>query len=418
MNRKYLSLTASIAVFAILFPGCNETPSYQPPPPPKVSVEQPTIETIPIYLEENGQTESVDQAIIRTQVRGVLKKTLFEPDSEVTKGTPLFEIDREDYEAALESADAEIKSAEAALISAKAAVEVADAQIAASDAAVQVSKAEFGRIDSLLKDRAVSQSEWDSSKAEYESAVAAKQGSEAAKSVAQADVKNAEAAKAKADANRRKAKLDLDRTTVVAEIDGRVRRALVKNGNLVDVGTELVEIVKNDPIWANFNISEKFLLEMEKSTKQDQKLSDLKIKVELKRSGDDDYLFEGELDFADPKIDQQTGTMQLQAIFDNNDASKILLPGLFVRVRIQVGQIENAMLVPERAISRDQVGSFLYVVGDDQSAVRKNVVLGVRHKGMIVIKPGPRPEDEIKTDYRVIVDGIQRVRPGAKVDPN
>ena len=418
MYRQFFSTTLIIAIFAALFPGCQETPSYQPPPPPKVTAENPVVETIPIYLEENGQTESVDQAIIRTQVRGILKKTLFEPDSVVTKGTPLFEIDREDYEAALQSADAEVKSAEAALVSAKAAVEVADAQIAASDAAVLASKAEFGRYDKLLKDRAISQSDWDAKKADYETALASKQGTEAAKSVAEADVKNAEAAKAKAEANKRKAKLDLDRTTVIAEIDGRVRRALVKEGNLVDVGTELVEIVKNDPIWANFNISEKFLLQMEQNTKNNQRLSDLKVKVELKRSGDDEFMFEGELDFADPKVDQQTGTMQLQAIFDNKDPSRILLPGLFVRVRIQVGQIENALLVPERAVSRDQVGSFLYVIGDDQTAVRKNVVLGVRHKGMIVIKPGPRPEDEIKTDDNVIIDGIQRIRPGAKVDPN
>ena len=104
--------------------------------------------------------------------------------------------------------------------------------------------------------------------------------------------------------------------------------------------------------------------------------------------------------------------MQLRALFDNNDPDQKLIPGLFVRVRIKIGKYEDAMLVPERAVSRDQAGSFVYVINEQNEAVRKNVVLGTKHEDMTVIQSGIEGHDQ------VIVDGIQRVRSGIQVEPD
>ena len=140
---------------------------------------------------------------------------------------------------------------------------------------------------------------------------------------------------------------------------------MVKRGNLVENGTPLIEIVRNDPIWANFTISERFLLDFERESRRqaDNSIDPTNVKVQLQRSGDTGFPFEGHLDYYDPKIDQNTGTLQLRAVFENtHDRGSILLPGLFVRVRVEIGQYENALLIPERAIGRDQAGTFVYVV--------------------------------------------------------
>jgi RND family efflux transporter MFP subunit len=168
-------------------------------------------------------------------------------------------------------------------------------------------------------------------------------------------------------------------------------------------------------MWANFNISERFLLNLEREPKRhrDNSIDLTDIKVQLQRSGDVGFPFDGHLDFYEPKVDQDTGTLQLRAVFDNKpDQKSRLLPGLFVRVRVQIGQYEDALLIPERAIGRDQAGTFVYVVGNDNKAARKNVKLGTKQNDLIVIQSGLDQSDS------VIVDGIQRVRPGIEVDPS
>jgi RND family efflux transporter MFP subunit len=413
MQRSNLAFVTGLCV--ILFhAGCTPESAYQVPPPPKVTAAQPIVESVPIFLEENGQTEAVEQAVVQARVRGMLQEIKFEPDSFVTEGTPLFLIEQEEYQAAVQSAAATLDSAKAALESSQAALGVADAQIAAADAAIKVSQAEFDRMSNLWADKAVAKSEFDLALARLETSVAAKQGAVAAKVASEADITNAQAQVAKAEADLVNAQLDLDRTMINAPISGRVTKTMVKRGNLVESGTPLVEIVKNDPIWANFNVSERFLLDFERTSKRerDNSIDPTNVKVQLQRSGDVGFPFEGHLDYYDPKIDQDTGTLQLRAVFDNKgERGSVLLPGLFVRVRVQVGEYENALLIPERAIGRDQVGTFVYVAGNDNKAVRKNVTLGTKRDDMIVIESGLEPNDS------VIVDGIQRVRAGVEVDP-
>ncbi len=413
MLRSKLAFNTNWLMF-LVFLGCQPTGEYQKPPPPKVTVLKPTVETVPVYLEENGQTEAVEQAVVQARVRGILQEIKFEPNNRVTEGTPLFVIEQQEYLTAVKSAEAALNSAKAEVTSAIANERVVNAKIAAAQAAINEALAEFNRMKSLETSKAVSQSEIDSAKAKLETSTAAKLGAEAEKDTAEAAIENAQARVEQAEADLAQAKLNLEWTVVKAPIDGRMTRTMVKRGNLVESGTELVEIVKNDPIWANFNINERFLLNLERQSRSVAGVppDPTTMKVFLQRAGDEGFPFEGHLDYYAPKVDQDTGTMQLRAVFKNElGDDNFLLPGLFVRVRVQVGEYENAMLIPERAINRDQVGAFVYVVDDQNKAIRKNVTVGSKYNDLIVIESGISAEDA------VIVDGIQRVRPGAKVDP-
>ncbi len=416
MLRLKLLLSVSLIMgAAALQVGCDNKPAYQVPPPPKVTTVTPVVETVPIFLEENGETEAVEQAVVQSRVRGILEEIKISPDSPVVEGeTVMFVIEQREYEAAVQAAKAAVSSSAAALNATKAALGVADARIAATIAEINVRKAEFDRSERLLKNNAIAQSEMDTATANLETANAAKQGAEAAKTAAEAEINNAAAALEKAQADLIQSEIELERTVIVAPISGRVTKTLVKRGNLVENGTPLVEIVKNEPIWANFNINERFLLTLERRTKREigeDKRVKGNIVVKLKRSGDKDFTFTGLLDYFAPKVDQDTGTLKVRAVFDNKDSEKLLLPGLFVRVQVQIGNIENAILIPERAVNRDQTGAFIYVVDSENKAVRTPVSLGTRYQTMIVVESGIEPTDSI------IVDGLQRVRPGIEVAP-
>ena len=204
-------LTLGLIVCVVIVPlGCKPKTAYQTPPPPKVTAVKPVVETVPIFLEENGQTEAVEQAIVQARVRGILQEIKFQPDSFVTEGTPLFLIEQQEYLAAVESAEATVSSAKAALETAEAAIGVADANIAAADAAIKVAQADFNRMENLVTTKAVSQSEFDAARAQLETSVAARQGAVAAKVANEAEISNAQAQVAKAEADLKQAQLDLE----------------------------------------------------------------------------------------------------------------------------------------------------------------------------------------------------------------
>ncbi len=413
--RSYSQTAFVLTPVSMLFlvAGCSPPSAYQELPPSRVTVATPIVQTVPIWHEENGETEAVEQAVVRSRVRGILQEIKFEPDAEVTEGKPLFQIEQKEFLNAVQAAKASVSSAKAALVSAEAALSVADARIAAAEAEVAVTQADFNRQSELLDQDAIARSEWEASQARLATAKAALQEGTAARESAEAEIENAEATVEKAEATLAQVKLDLEWTTVTAPIGGRVTRILTKRGNLVENGTELVEIVQHDPIWVNFNISDRLLLDLEREYGAADEPSDRRVTdvtAYVKRSGDRGYPFEGTLDFADPRVDQATGTMQLRGVF-HSQPGKFLLPGLFVRVRIQIGSRENALLIPERAINRDATGTFVYVVGDDNIPARTSVTTGPKHKDMIVVDDGLQKGD------RVIVDGVQKVRPGATVNP-
>jgi RND family efflux transporter MFP subunit len=361
-----------LAFSLLLIAGCTQPNVYQEPPPPNVKVASPITQAVTNYIEETATTEAVAKVEIRARVQGVIDSVNFEPGSSVSEGDLLYEIEPELYEARVESAEADLLTQKA-----------------------RIKKAE------LDKDR----------EEELQ-----KKGATSTASVvtAQAEFETAKAAVLQSEAQLKQARIDQQYTKVLAPIDGRVGKTLVKQGNLVGGGidaTLLTTIIQYDPIYANFSISERRLLELTDSVRKDEKgeLDRKSIAVFLKRENDKGFPFQGHYDYADLAVDQSTGTFMIRGIFPNPDRK--ILPGLFVAVRLPIGVQENAVLVPERAIAEDQAGRFVYVVDSENEVERRKVSVGMRVGEMVVVQEGVTTEDTI------IVDGLQRARPGAKVNP-
>jgi RND family efflux transporter MFP subunit len=301
-------------------------------------------------------------------------------------------------------------AAKAGVAEADAALLIANSDVESQEALRVAADFEFDRMKKLDAANAISKSEFDTAEANALTAKAGV-GAAAAKQVgAKAQIEQSKSQVSKANADLEDAKLKLSWTKVMAPIEGRVAKPLAKAGNLVQNGTELVEIIKSDPIWANFNVRESFIINRDREGKLRGK--DHVMEVELQRSGDKDFPFKGEIDFINTKIDESTGTLALRAVFPNPKENPLglLVPGFFVRVRIKIDDLKDAVLVPEKAINRDQTGKFVYTVDNENKAVRKNVEVGTTEDGLIVVLSGVLPTD------KVIVDGLQRVRPNVVVN--
>ncbi|QGZ59293.1 efflux RND transporter periplasmic adaptor subunit [Paraburkholderia acidiphila] len=339
-------------------------------PPPGVLVETVAAQSIPRVIELPGRIEAIRSAEVRARVDGIVERRLFEEGTDVRAGAPLFLIDSRDYEAALQQAQAALNRAQA--VQGNAASEVA-------------------RFKPLVARQVVSAQE-------FEAATAALQQADANVADARAAVTLAQ--------------LRLDRCTVRAPIAGRVGRALVTEGALVSAGgaTLLTQVNQLSPVNAVFTQSNISLLEVRKQIASGTlSAPDAdRAQVRLTLANGDDYSEPGVLDFTDLVVDPSTGTQVLRARFNN--ASRILLPGQFVRGRIVIGTIPNGLIVPARAVQFDNNGASLSLVADDGTVVRRNVVLGPQEAGQWVVKDGLEPGE------RVIVDGWQRVQPGQRVD--
>ncbi|MGY8749703.1 MAG: efflux RND transporter periplasmic adaptor subunit [Pirellulales bacterium] len=407
MMRPILYSNLFFLAFTIIS-GCQ-------PPVPKVEILPPTVTTVTpevknvsIYLTENATLEAAEQATARSRVQGIVGPMLPKLDQDVKKNDLLFNIAPEEYIAKLNAASATLESAKATVKEADAQLLVSEQNIVASIAEMNAAEAEFIRMSKLHVSKAVSDSEFDKAKAENDIAIAAVSAAKAKKETSKASILVALAQVSKASADLEQAQLNLDWTNITAPIDGRVGKPMIKSGNLVEIGDELVEIINSEPIWANFNVRESFILERNRSGKLGKKIE---IEVELQRSGDKDFPFKGVVDFFDPKVDPNTGTLALRAVFQNprNSPLGILLPGFFVRVRVEIDQLDNALLIPEKAINRDQTGNFVFVVDQERKAQRITVETGTTQDGLIVVTSGLSATD------KVIVEGLQRVRPGIEV---
>lgn len=361
-----------LAFSFLLIAGCAQPNVYQEPPPPTVKVASPVIQTVTNYIEETATTEAVAKVEIRARVQGVIDSVNFEPGGNVSEGDLLYEIEPELY-------DARVESAEADLLTQKA----------------RVKKAELdkNREEELQRKGATST---------------------ATVVTAQADFETAKAAVLQSEAQLKQALINQQYTKVVAPISGRVGKTLVLQGNLVggDIDpTLLTTIIKYDPIYANFSISERRLLELTDSMRKNDEgeLDKESVAVFLKRENDKGFPFEGHYDYADLAVDQSTGTFMIRGIFPNPEHK--ILPGLFVTIRLPISIQENAVLIPQRAIAEDQGGQFVYVVNSENEVERRIVTPGVDVGELVVIDAGLTAEDTI------IIDGLQRARPGAKVNP-
>ncbi len=365
------AFVTSAVICVLLAIGCGRRNEYEAPPPPPVTVVHPLQQTVTNYLEETGTTEAVEMVDIRARVTGFLEQVKFEPGTNIKQGDVLYVIEQRQF---------------------KAEVAAAGADLEAKQAALDKAEIEYEREQRMFEENATSERNVVRTKAERDGALA-----------------TVDAAIAALD----RAQLDLDYTEVSTPIDGRVGKTLVKLGNLVDgnEATHLTTVIQYDPIYANFNISERALLQLlaQMPAKDERQTDHSQLKFYLQRADDQGFPFEGQFDYADLAVDQSTGTFAIRGIFPNpNDE---IVPGLFVRIRIPIGTQENALLVPEQALASDQAGRYLLTVNSENMVERRNVTAGAKHGNLVVIDEGLRPDD------RVIIEGVQRARPGGEVDP-
>lgn len=398
MSLAYL--TACLTILAGCGAGVPDN-SYQAPPPPEVTVAHPLQKTVTIYIEENGETEVVEQADVRARVRGILEEIKFVPGQTVKQDDVLYVIQRSEYQAALNSAKASLAAAEAA-------IEAATAQVGVVDVELKRAEAEFVRFKGMLEKGAATQSQFDT-------VLAARDGVSANREATLASVTSAKADRDKAQANLDQAELDFEYTLVKAPISGRITKTDIKRGNLVENGSLLATIVGQDSIYANFNVSDRAVLRLQKAAKERGATKDEEryrnMPAYLQREIDEGFPFEGKLDYVDQEgVDQATGTFAIRAVFD--DPENLILPGLFVRVRVPVDKLEDALLIPEQALSRDQRGTYVLLVNDEHKIERRAVTQGQTDQGMVVI------EDGLTKDDRVLIEGGQRARPGVVVNPS
>jgi RND family efflux transporter MFP subunit len=365
MRRAALSLVAMVAAF-----GCSRANEYVPPPPSAVTVAQPVEREIVHQLEFTGTTRSIEAVDVRARVTGYLQRIAFQDGAEVKAGDLLFVIEPAPFEAALDSAKAALQKAEASLV---------------------LAQADLARTEPLVNRGALTAQELDVKRADV--------------ATAQADVASAKAAL-------RQAELDLAYTQVKSPIDGRVSRHMVDVGNLVQPGeTVLTRVESYDPIHVYFSVSESDVTEFLRSNSQQdqQSLRDNPPALFMGLSGEDGFPHEGKLDFTELGVDPQTGTQMRRGEFPNPDQK--LVPGLFARVRLPIGSPEPALMIPDRAIGTDQRGEYVLVVNEKKTVEYRLVKLGMRVAGMRVVTDG------LQADEWIVINGLQRARPGSVVDP-
>jgi RND family efflux transporter MFP subunit len=381
--------------------GCGTSGNeYVEPPPPEVTYALPIQAPITPFTDEIGLTEAANEAEVRSRVRGFLKSVEFQPGEEVKQGDLLYTIEKDQYQAAYDSAQAAVQTAEAAIGVAQASVKIADAEKLRANQDLDREK--------RLKEQNAS------SQAEYDAAVAGAAAAEAKLEAATADVESAKAEKARAEAAFEQAKLDLLYTDVRAEIDGRITKSNFKVGNLVENGSHLATIVDDREIFANFSVSDRAVLrimEVRREAGISPEGSPWRgMPVFMAREGDQGYPFEGKLDDVDQAgVDADTGTLALRATFDN--PSSELLPGLFVSLRVPAANAVESLLVPARAVLRDQEGPYVLTIDGENKIDRARINLGQSVSGWAIVLGGIDPST------RVVVDGIQFARPGGTVVP-
>lgn len=349
------------AVLAGCHDARSETPAAAPAAPP-VSVAMAIERDVSRTEEFSGRLEPVERVEIRPRVTGFITAVNFEPGSEVKKGAVLFVIDPRPYQAEAERAGAAAKQAQAR---------------------ADLARVELARAERLLADKAIAQREFD----------------ERASSLKELDAA-ARAARAQEEA----ARLNLSYTRVIAPIDGRVSKAEITVGNLVDASAVLTSVVSLDRIYASFDGGEDTYLRVGAARQRSHPVA---VKVGL--ANEEGFPHEGKLEFVDNQLDSRTGSVRMRALLPNRDRS--LAPGLFARVQLGGGGTARAVLVSERAVSTDQSRKFVYVIGADNKAQYRPVTLGPVVDGLRVVREGLRPGE------RIVVNGLQRVRPGAPVAP-
>ena len=374
--HSFCELGPLAVLLAITLSGCGDKPPQQAASgPPPVTVAQPTKRTVTDWDEFTGRFEAVEEVQVRARVGGFVTDVEFRDGAFVKTGDLLYVIDSRPFEAVAEQADGQLSDARAK---------------------AELAKRELDRALTLNQTQAVSDSVVDQRRQALQAAKAAQMQAEGLLKAAQ---------------------LNIEFSHVVAPIGGRVSRHLVSVGNLVqgsDAGgasTLLTSIVSLDPIYIYFDMDEATYQKNNRLYFEGKRPSSRENPnpVQVTLTGETKPSHDGKVDFLDNRLDVSTGTLRGRAVIPNNDFS--ILPGQFGRVRLIGSSPYEALLLPDTAIATDQSRKIVFVVKDDDTVEARAVTLGPLDEGLRVIRDGLKPED------KVIVNGLQRARVGAKVTP-
>lgn len=369
LSRHRLAV-ALVAIALLAAAAAYRLPARAEPPAtatlPQVQVAQALHQPITEWQDYAGRLEAIDQVDIRPQVAGTLIGVHFQDGALVRQGDLLFTIDPRPYAAEADRAAA---------------------QLAEAQAAMKYAAGELVRGQRLLGENAIARREVDEKRNAERAAAARLQAAQAALE---------------------SARLRLEYTRITAPVDGRVSRAEVTVGNVVDPGTQhrpLTTLVSVARIYAAFEVDEQsYLNHIQPARAQGQA-----IDVELGLANEPGYSRSGTLQYVDNRLDTRSGTLRVRALFDNPQED--LLPGLYARVRINGGQPRQAVLIDERAIGTDQDKRYVLVLDDDNRLVYRRVEPGARQGALRVIDAGLEPGE------RLVINGLQRVQPGMIIQP-
>jgi multidrug efflux system membrane fusion protein len=365
MKHSHRLLTALAAT--ILAAGCAQTSAQPaPPPPPQVTVATVIERDVTEWDEFTGRLQAVDSVEVRPRVSGLIAAVRFQEGAIVRRGDALFEIDPRPFQAEVDRLHAELARARAT------------SQRAAS---------ELQTAEKLRAENAIAKEEHD------------RRAAFAQESTAQS---------AAVGAALRAAELNLEFTRVTSPISGRVGRAIVTEGNLVSSGpgeaTLLTTVVSLDPVYAYFDADEQIFLKYSAGPK-----GPALRRIRMALANDEGFPRLGHMDFLDNQLDGATGTIRARAVFRNTDGQ--LTPGLFVRLRLAGTASYRGLLIQDRAVGTDLSKKFVYVVGAGNDVQYRTVTLGPIVDGLRVVRSG------LEAGESVIVNGLQRVRPGVQVTP-
>ena len=408
-------ITTFIAAVFLISTACSKKDSHTaaPPPAPTVVVETVHQRTVPIYSEFVGQTRAEETVELRARVEGILQKVYFREGTPVSKGQLLFTIDKRPFEANVQTAKAILTKALSDLAQARQRTDVLKAQAELADAQAVLSKTEqdLARMRPLAKEKAVTEIELDAAVAAEKSAQANVAAKKANLTNLEASVKyTIERASAEVSAARARliqADLDLSYCSIHSPLSGIIGFLQVDEGNLVGRGdaTLLATVSLSNPLLVDFNISEMDFLKLTKANASGKRARDARFDLIL--SDDTIHPNSGSFKVVDRTVDPTTGTMKVEAVFPN--PGSYLRPGQFARVRVAVSEEQDAILVPQRAIQEQQGAKTVMVVDDQNKVQLRTITVGAKSDNYMIVLEG------LKAGERVIVEGVQKARPGGEV---
>ena len=374
-RRAGAGLLGGTVAAALLLAGCDEQNSFAPPPPAKVTVASPTQAPVTLYAEFTGKTAPSQEVNLEARVQGYLTAIGYADGEAVRKDRVLFEIEQDQY---------------------RDQIALQQAELAIAQAKAENAQTEFDRQSELGQKQVSSQRSVDDARAALDAAKGQVAADEASLSLA---------------------RLTFGYTTLRAPFDGVVTRHLVDVGSLVgsEGPTKLATLLRVDPLHVYFNMSEQQQIAMRDAlaaqgrTLRDVRENRIAPPVEVALAGEATFTYAGTIDYIAPQLDGATGTLQMRASLPNTDVA--LIPGQFVRVRVPIGTLDDALLVDDTAVQSNQAGSYVMVVGAGNVVEQRSVTTGPVEGQLRVVTKGLNAGD------KVVVGSLQRAVAGKTVDP-